>query len=663
MKLSDFSSNSPDQPQGRHFFVLRPRMAVVIGIIVSIVGLLSLLGVPVAQFPRVAPPTVSVRATYPGADAAVLASTVGNIIEDAVNGVEGMAYMTSSSNDNGTYRLSIVFDQSVNPDMAMVKVQNRVQLVQSQLPTSVVQQGVNVSAWNNSMLASIAFYSPNRTHDAIFINNYVELNVNPVLSRIEGVASADQIGRGEYSMRIWLDPLELSSRGLTPADVERAIRNQNVQATGGTLGSAPIGPDQIFQYIITGKGRLENVEEFGNIPILVNESGMVRVRDVARIELGKSDYTMERFFMSDMPAGITFLSQTNTANGLDVIKQVKAVLKDLEPTFPDDLIYEFAVDTTQYVEATLSEIIFTMCLTVLVVAFVTWLFMGTWRLAIIPIITIPISLLGAFIVLFLLGYSANTMTLFALILATGLVVDDAILVVENVERLMREERLNAVEAASKSMRQVTGAVIATSLVLFSVFLPFAFLSGMVGALYRQFAVTLCSAILFSTLTALTLSPALCSIFLREGVEKGRLLTLVNRGMQVSRNLYVRGVGWFLRHAKLALLLQIPILLVAAYLYMERPKGFIPQEDMGAIYVDVALPDAASLSRTMRVMNQVSEIVGRTEGLNRYFTMSGSGMLSGGAASNAGMINASLKPWDERTTPELSAFAIVCGFCF
>ncbi len=657
MKIPGLPSFGANGSNGTHFFVQRPRMAMVIAIIVTIVGILSVLGVPVSQFPRVTPPTVSVSCSYAGADATTLATTVGNIIEDAVNGVEGMAYMTSSSNDNGSYRLSVVFSQETDQNMAMVKVQNRVQLIQSQLPVSVVENGISVNTSTTSMLGSVAFFSPSQTLDSIFINNYVDLNVNPVLARIEGVASADQSGRGQYSLRIWVDPLELAARGLTPADVERAIRAQNVQATGGTLGSAPISDNQVFQYIITGRGRLETAEEFGNIIIRANESGLVRVKDVARVELGKSDYSIERYFMGNQPAGITFLSLSSTANALDVMKDVRAKLEELKPQFPGDLTYEFGFDSTLYVAATLEEIFFTMGLTVLIVALVTWLCMGNWRLALIPVITIPISLLGAMIVLNVLGYTANTMTLFALILATGLVVDDAILVVENVERVMHEERLSAGAATSKSMRQVSGAVVATSLVLLSVFVPFAFLSGMTGALYRQFAVTLSAAVFFSTITALTLSPAMCSVLLREGLRKGALLRLVENGLYRTRVIYSRIVTWFLKKAWLALALQIPVIIVAGFLYMERPKGFLPSEDMGAVFIDVALPDAAALGRTNRVMAQVTEILRNTPGVDRFISMSGSGMLSGGAASNSGMITASLKPWEERKDPEMSSFAI------
>ena len=641
----------------RYIYVEKPRLAMVIAILICIVGFISLNQLPVSQFPSVAPPKVSVTAIYPGANAETIADILATLIEDSVNGVEGMEYMESVSRDSGRYELEIVFEQGTNEDMAMIRVQNSIQLVQSQLPVEVIEQGISIEARGSSSLARIAFYSPDDSLDDVSINNYVDLNVLPAINRIRGVSSAEILGGGQYSMRIWTDPKAMFQRNISPSDIAEAIENQNVQATGGKIGSEPIPKDQIFEYTVSGQGRFDNAGQFENVIVKTDgKAGITRLRDVARIELNRSDYQVSAQYSGRHPMAMLNISQNSTANALSVMAVVREQLQQAEPYFPRGMTYSIVYDSTEFVDATISEIITTLLITVLLVVFVTYIFMGDWRMALIPSLAIPVSLLGSFIVLAVLGYSVNTITLFALVLAIGLVVDDAILVVENVQRLMAEEGLSPADAARRSMAQVKGPVISTTLVLLSVFVPFAFMPGMTGELYKQFAITMSSAVIFSSLVALTLSPALCVVLLKQGKKQPAMVLAVEKQLHRIRGKYTAAAGWFTRRPVFAVLLVIPFAAVAYYLYDARPQGFVPIEDRGTLFVDISLPDAAALPRTEKVAQRVADIIAEIPEVSNFILVSGRNMS--GPASNVAMGIVRLRHWDERPDTAQSAFSIL-----
>ena len=641
----------------RYIYVEKPRLAMVIAILICIVGFISLNQLPVSQFPSVAPPKVSVTAIYPGANAETIADILATLIEDSVNGVEGMEYMESVSRDSGRYELEIVFEQGTNEDMAMIRVQNSIQLVQSQLPVEVIEQGISIEARGSSSLARIAFYSPDDSLDDVSINNYVDLNVLPAINRIRGVSSAEILGGGQYSMRIWTDPKAMFQRNISPSDIAEAIENQNVQATAGKIGSEPIPKDQIFEYTVSGQGRFDNAGQFENVIVKTDgKAGITRLRDVARIELNRSDYQVSAQYSGRHPMAMLNISQNSTANALSVMAVVREQLQQAEPYFPRGMTYSIVYDSTEFVDATISEIITTLLITVLLVVFVTYIFMGDWRMALIPSLAIPVSLLGSFIVLAVLGYSVNTITLFALVLAIGLVVDDAILVVENVQRLMAEEGLSPADAARRSMAQVKGPVISTTLVLLSVFVPFAFMPGMTGELYKQFAITMSSAVIFSSLVALTLSPALCVVLLKQGKKQPAMVIAVEKQLHRIRGKYTAAAGWFTRRPVFAVLLVIPFAAVAYYLYDARPQGFVPIEDRGTLFVDISLPDAAALPRTEKVAQRVADIIAEIPEVSNFILVSGRNMS--GPASNVAMGIVRLRHWDERPDTAQSAFSIL-----
>jgi hydrophobe/amphiphile efflux-1 (HAE1) family protein len=643
----------------RYLFVEQPRLAMVIAILICVVGFLSLSRLPIAQFPSVTPPKVSVNATYPGANAETIADILATVIEDAVNGVEGMEYMASVSRDSGRYELEVVFEQGTDEDMAMIRVQNSIQLIQSTLPVEVINQGIQVEARGSSSLANIAFYSPDHSLDDVFINNYVDLNILPAINRIKGVSSAEILGGGQYSMRIWTDPKAMFQRNISPSEIARAIENQNVQATGGKIGSAPIADEQVFEYTVSGQGRFDNAEQFQDIIIKTDgKSGITRLRDIARIELDRSEYQSTGQYSGRYPMAMLRLSQNSTSNALEVMATVREQLQQAEQHFPKGMTYALVYDATEFVEATISEITTTLLITVILVILVTYSFMGDWRMALIPSLAIPVSLLGSFMVLAALGYSINTITLFALVLAIGLVVDDAILVVENVHRLITEEGLSPRDAARRSMSQVRGPVISTTLVLLSVFVPFAFIPGMTGELYKQFAITMSAAVIFSSLVALTLSPALCAVLLRQHSKPPAMVVAVDKQLNRIRDKYTIAVGWLNQRPLIAVLLLIPFAVAAYYLYNDRPQGFVPTEDQGTIYVDISLPDASALPRTEKISQRVADIIAQIPEVSDYILVNGRSMSGGGAASNAAMGIIRLKHWNDRPEESQSAFSIV-----
>ncbi len=634
------------------FFIDRPKFAFVISIVITLAGIIALLQLPVAQFPPITPPVVQVTASFPGASAEVVEATVAAPIEAQVNGVENMLFMSSTSANDGSYSLQVTFAVGTDPDINSVNVQNRVALATPQLPEEVTRQGVSVRQQSTEMLLIINLTSPDNTYDALFLSNYASINLRDPIARIAGVGDARIMGALDYGMRIWLDPDRLTSLGLTANDVVGAIRQQNVQVAAGQIGAPPAPPNQQFQYTIQARGRLSTPEEFGDIVVLANPDGStVRIRDVARIELGAQSYTSFGR-LNGSPSTILAVYQLPGSNALEVADAVRAEMDRLSQRFPQDVQYSILYDTTRFVQANIEEVLITLVQAFVLVVAVVFLFLQSWRATLIPTIAIPVSLIGTFAVLLAFGFSLNTISLFALILAIGLVVDDAIVVVENVERLMQDEGLSPREATRKSMMQISGPVVATTLVLLAVFVPTAFLPGITGQLYQQFAVTISVAVVISTINALTLSPALASTLLRP--RRGRPIAPLRAfewGVDRTRAGYVAVVRGLLRRLALGMGL-LALVLVAVYgLGRIVPTGFLPDEDQGFFFANIQLPDAASLNRTAEVVEEVERIVRETPGVSDVLSVVGFSILNGAVSSNAALVIGVLHPWEERTEPE------------
>jgi hydrophobe/amphiphile efflux-1 (HAE1) family protein len=634
-----------------NIFIQRPRLAIVVSIIITLAGTLALINIPIAQYPQITPPEIQVTASYPGANAQVVADSVAAPLEAEINGVEDMLYMSATCSNNGNYSLSITFAVGTDPNMAQVNVQNRVQQAAPKLPSEVTDQGIAVRTRSSDMLAVFSFFSPKGTRDALFISNYVSINVKDALTRIKGVSEAFIFGAQDYSMRIWMDPERLTSLGLTADDVIGAIRGQNIQAAAGSIGTAPGRDGQQVQYTLRATGRLKDAEDFKNIIIRANDQGgLVRVRDIARVELGAQSYS-SRSTLNGSPSINMAIYRTSGANALETVQAIEAEVKRLSQRFPKDVAYRSVYDTTKYVRSAIEEIILTLLLTFFLVVGVTYLFLQDWRATLIPTLTIPVSLIGTFAVLLALGFSANTITLFALILAIGLVVDDAIVVVENVQRVMQEDGLDAKTAAIQSMEQVIGPIISTTLVLLAVFVPVAFMPGIAGQLYRQFAVTISTSVILSAVNAITLSPALCAVLLRppRAIKRGPLAWF-SRVLGTTRNIYVTAAAWLTR--RLAVTFGIFILVFGAsyYLFINRPASFLPTEDQGAFFINIQLPDASALARTNQVLQGVSEMLKKTPGVAEVIAVSGFSIISG-AGENAALCVVVLDPWEARNTPD------------
>lgn len=633
-------------------FIDRPRMAMVISIVISLAGVLALLNIPIAQYPQISPPEIRVSATYPGANAQVVADSVAAPLEAEINGVEDMLYMISTASNDGGYNLSVTFAVGTDPDIAQVNVQNRVQQATAKLPSEVTEQGISVRTRSSDMLAVISFFSPEGSRDVLFLSNYVSINVKDALTRIKGVSEGFIFGAKDYSMRVWMDPERLTSLGLTADDVVTAIRQQNIQAAAGAIGTAPGKETQQVQFTLRAEGRLKDVADFKDIIVRSNaQGGVVRLKDVARVELGAQSYSSSST-LNGAPAVNMAIYRSAGANALDTVTAIEAELKRLSQRFPEDLQYRSVYDTTKYVRSAIREIALTLMITFTLVVAVTFLFLQDWRATLIPVLTIPVSLVGTFAALLTLGLTANTITLFALILAIGLVVDDAIVVVENAQRVMQEEGLGAKEAAIRAMGQVTGPIISTTLVLLAVFVPVGFMPGITGQLYKQFAVTLSTAVLLSSLNALTLSPALCAALLQppRTIRRGPLAWF-GRTLLASRNGYVAAAAWLVRRS-LVVLGVFALVFVSAYLlFVSRPTSFLPNEDQGAFFVDIQLPEAAALARTNQVLAKVSEMIQKTPGVADVIAVSGFSIISG-ASENVGLAVVVLEPWSARKTPEL-----------
>ncbi|WP_058555966.1 efflux RND transporter permease subunit [Thiohalocapsa sp. ML1] len=640
------------------FFITRPKFAFVISIVITLAGLLALVGLPVAQFPDITPPTVSVSTQYAGASADVVEQTVAAPIEQQVNGVEGMLYMSSKSDNDGRYTLTVTFEIGTDADMAQVKVQNRVATALPNLPQDVQRQGVKTEKQSTNMLLIVNLFSPDRTLDSLYLTNYATINVKDRLGRVDGVGKAEIMGVMDYGMRFWLKPDRMTALGVSVADIQKAVAEQNVQVPAGQIGAPPAPTEQQFQYTVTTEGRLSEVDEFANIIIRMQPDGSaIRMRDVARVELGAQAYSAEGR-LNGQPSVVLAVYQTPDANALATADGVRAALAELATRFPDDLDYAILYDTTNFIAASIDEVVETLYIAVLLVVLVVFLFLGDWRATLIPGIAIPVSLIGTFALLAVFGFTLNTIVLFALILAIGIVVDDAIIVVENVQRLMAEEGLDPKAATAKAMDQVGGAVVATTLVLLAVFVPVMFLPGITGQLYKQFAVTISVAVAISSINALTLSPALCSVLLKPGQQPVRWLGWFNRGFDKLTGGYTAAVQTTLKRAALMALLYAAIIGTTVWLFTSLPSGFLPEEDQGYFFIEVQLPDAASLARTETALDRVEQQLLEIPGVTDVISVVGYSLLSGAFGSNSALVIPVLAPWDERATPDLRLGAIV-----
>jgi hydrophobe/amphiphile efflux-1 (HAE1) family protein len=640
-------------------FVDRPRLAIVIAFVITLAGGLALLQIPVAQFPDIVPPQVTVTGVFPGASAEVVETSVAQPLEAVVVGVDRSLYMKSTSGNDGSYTLTVSFALGTNPDINTVNVNNRVQSALSQLPPEVQQQGLVVQKKSSAVLQFIVLYSANGEQDPIFITNYAIINVLDAISRTPGVGQASLFAKMNYSMRIWFDTQRLTSLNLAPSDVIAAIRAQSVQAPVGRIGARPISDQQQFQFNVQTQGRLATPEQFGNIVLRANPDGsMLRVHDVARVEIGAQNLDSESRIdgRAGVPIGI-YLAPG--ANAVTTANAVQATLQQLSKRFPTGLTYLVQYDSTTFVSDTITEVMKTLGEAFVLVVIVVFLFLGNLRATIIPAIAVPVSLIGAFAVLLVLGYSANTVSLLAMVLAIGIVVDDAIVVVENVERVMEEEPdLSPADATKKAMTQITAPIIAISLVLLSVFVPIAFIPGISGTLFRQFAVTISAAMVISALNALTLSPALCAVFLRHTGPRRGIMGRVLGGIDWVRDRYASIVQRLLRMAVVSL---VAVLVFAGGVYgvaLLTPTGFLPEEDQGAFFISVQLPDGASVARTSEVTKQVEELLKQMPAIEHTLSIIGFSLLDGASEPNNAFMVARLKPFAERRAAADTAQALI-----
>ena len=635
-----------------NFFIKRPIFASVIAIVITLAGAICVPLLPVAQFPPITPPTVQVSANYIGASAEVVEETVTTPIEQEVNGVDGMIYMSSTSGSDGSMVLTVTFDIGYDLDIAALDVQNRVQIAESKLPAEVLRTGVKTRKRSPNLTLVVNLLSPKGTYDQLFLSNYADIHIKDALKRVPGVGDVTIFGARDYSMRIWLDPDKLAGLGLAATDVAQAIRRQNIQVPAGQIGEPPAPSGQEFQYPIITLGRLADVAQFEDIIIRTRPDGSIlRVKDVARVELGAQSYTtFGRLNSIDtIPVGIF---QLPGANSVEIADRVRAEMDRLSRNFPKDVEYKIIYDTTRFVKESIKEVVITLLFTMVLVFLVVFIFLQDWRVTMIPGVTIPVSLIGTFILLRVLGFSINTLTLFGLVLAVGLVVDDAIVVVENISRYIEEKGMGAREAAFAAMGEIIGPIIATTLVLFAVFVPVAFIPGTSGQLYRQFALTIAAAVGISTINALTLSPALSAILLRPDTKQ--------RGWFFR--LYNRGYDWFARfyHSLTRILIRGRVWVIGLFLlfvaftyvmFQVVPTSFLPQEDRGYFIVTQVGPEGSSLERTGQVLDRVSQIVRQTPGVADVMAVAGYNLLTGTSAPNWAVAWVVLKPWSERRTAE------------
>ncbi len=641
------------------FFIDRPIFASVISIVIVIAGLVTMRTLPIAQYPEISPPTVQVSANYPGANAEVVAETVAQPIEEQVNGVEGMLYMSSTSTNTGSYNLTVTFEVGTDLDMAAVLVQNRVTIAEPTLPEEVKRLGVSTKKQSTNILLIASLFAPDEDYDTLYLSNYATLRIKDELARIDGVGDVRVFGARDYSMRIWLDADQLKARQLTTSDVVAALREQNVQVAAGMVGQDPAPAGQSFQYTVTTLGRLKNVEQFGDIILKSTPGGrLTRVSDVARIELGAKNYG-ERIQYKGKPSVGLGIYQLPGANALDVAVQVQAKLAQLAEDFPAGMAYHVPFDSTTFVDTAIEEVVQTLLIAVLLVFITIFVFLQDWRATLIPGLTIPVSLIGTFAVMAAFGIGINMVSLFGIVLAIGIVVDDAIVVVENAVRNIDELGLSARDATIRAMNEVTGPVIATTLVMLAVFVPTAFLGGITGQLYRQFALTISAATVFSSLNALTLSPALCALVLRPSKDSHKgLFRHFNNVFDHTRNLYARILSCFIRRAAVTMVCFVLLAGGAFWGFSRLPTGFVPAEDQGYAFVSIQLPDAASVERTAEVVEEINRRFAKMDGVRDWVSIIGFSLIDMAPSSNMATVWVVFDPWEERTAPHLKQDAMV-----
>lgn len=639
------------------FFINRPIFAIVLAIMITIMGLVSAFNLPIAQYPQISPPTISVSTSYQGANADVVDQSVAETIEEQVNGVEGMTYMSSNSSDSGSYSLSVQFESGKDSDTAAVQTQNRVSEANASLPSTVQTNGVTTRKSSTDMALIFNLWSPNDTYDVNFLKNYGSIYLIDDIKRVKGVGDVTSFG-SDYSMRIWLQPEKMAQLTISASDVTSAIEAQNVQAAAGSLGTMPNDSTQEFQYTARVKGRLSTPEEFGNIIIRSNSDGsFVRIKDVARVELGSKDFTYSSTVNGHPSSGFA-VQLTSDANALETIGNVKKVLAESAKDFPPGMEYKIIVDNTNFVRESMIEVAKTFAEALFLVVLVVFLFLQSWRATVIPLLAIPVSLIGTFGAFIVLGFTINTLTLFAMVLAIGLVVDDAIVVIEAVEHHMRYSGLTALEATTRAMSEVSGPVIAIAFVLASVFIPVAFYGGMMGILYKQFALTIAVSMALSAVIALSLTPALCVLLLKpidSNAHNGvltRFFAEFNTWFEKGIEKYGTGLTKIIARARLCMLLFAVLLIFLVGLYKMVPSSFVPDEDQGYYITSIALPEASSLNRTIDVSKGFTEKVRSQPGVSNIMSLAGMDLLGGGSKPNTGVMFVTLDPWSKRERPEL-----------
>ncbi len=629
------------------FFITRPIFASVLSIIIVLAGLASALKLPIAQYPQIAPPTVMITATYPGASADTLSKTVAAPIEEQLSGVENLLYFNSSADSSGTLTITATFEVGTDADQATFNVSNRVNIALPRLPDEVRRNGLVVQKRSNDILLVPMLTSPSGKYDPLFLSNYGTLNILDDLKRIPGVGDATIFGAQDYSMRIWLRPDRMAQLGITTSDIVGAIQSQNAQYAAGKIGQDPAPADQQIVYTVTAKGRLLDPGQFGNIILRADgPRGVLYLKDVARIELGSQNYNIRTTLNGKPGVAIGIFLQTG-ANALDTANAIKAKMEELKADFPEGMEYQIPYDTSDFVKSSIWEVVKTLGEAMLLVVLVVFVFLQSWRATLIPLIAVPISLVGTFAGLWMFGFSINTLTLFAMVLSIGIVVDDAIVVLENVERLMTEEKLSPLNAAIKSMQQVSSAVVAIVLVLCAVFVPVAFLGGIAGELYRQFAVTVAVAVVISGIVALTLTPALCAIILKSVHGESSFFQPFNRGFGRLTKFYINTVNLTLHHRIIGAVVFAGIIAVAVYLIKIVPGSFVPPEDQGYVITAFVLPDGATLNRTSKTTESVRAAIAKEPSVVMQFVINGLDLIGGGNKTSAATMFVRMKDWDER----------------
>jgi HAE1 family hydrophobic/amphiphilic exporter-1 len=645
-------------------FIKRPITAIVISMVLVIVGTLAILSLPVSQYPDITPPVVQVSSQYTGADATTVEQTVTTPIEIQVNGVPGMNFLQSNSTNDGRSTLNVYFDIGTNVDIATTEVQNRVNIATPVLPDEVKRLGITVRKRNPSGLLNVAIYSPKGTHSVQFLDNYTNIFVRDALLRVKGVG--DIFARtDDFSMRIWLNPDKMASLGLTANDVLNAVQEQNVQVAAGSIGTPPQPAGQPFEYTARVNGRLSSEEDFRNIIVRSNpaKGSVVYLKDIARVVLGKFNYSGVAY-VDKLRASYMLIYQTPGSNALDVANGIYQVLDQLSKSFPSDVAYKVPFESVTVVKESIKEVVKTLLEALALVVLVVFIFLQDWRSTIIPVLAIPVSIIGTFIFFIPLGFTINKLTLFGFVLAIGIVVDDAIIVVEAVQRYMDEQHLSPKEAAHKAMADISGPVVAIALVLAAVFVPAGFLPGIVGKLYQQFAITIAISVLISAFIALSLTPALCSLFLKpHHIDKSsrgmnNLFYHFNKWFNTSTERYTITVRKAIKHSRYIVILLIMIIFGAYVMIIKKPTGFIPLEDEGRLYITFELPEASSTSRTIEVLKKIMDVLGDTRGVDHYSAISGLNVVSGASKTNSGTLFCQLKPWDERKDKSEQIFALI-----